>query len=73
MTNNEFEIKLKDIGITKKEFASLVDMSYGGVVNWGRSTQTIPNWVESWLELYKKNKNFEKLKKSIKESGACIE
>lgn len=73
MTNDEFEKKLKEIKLTKKEFARLVDVSYGGVVNWGRSTQTIPNWVKSWLELYKENKKFENLKQSIKESGACPE
>ena len=71
MTNDEFEITLKEVELTKKEFARLVDMSYGGVVNWGRSTQTIPNWVASWLELYRKNRKFETLKKSIKDSGAC--
>jgi len=71
MTNEEFEKVLKEIELTKKEFARLVDVSYGGVVNWGRATQTVPNWVESWLELYRKNKKFEQLKKSIKDSGAC--
>ena len=44
-----------------------------GVVNWGRAIQTIPNWVESWLELYSQNKKFEHLKQSIKDSGACGE
>jgi len=73
MTNDEFEKILKEIGLTKKAFARLVDMSYGGVVNWGRSTQTIPNWVESWLELYSQNRKFENLKQSIKDSGACSE
>ncbi len=71
MTNEDFEHRLKELGLTKKEFARQVDVSYGGVVNWGRPTQTIPNWVASWLELYKKSKQFENLKKSIKESGAC--
>ena len=71
MTNEEFEKILKTLGLTKKEFAQLVDVSYGGVVNWGRESQTVPNWVESWLELYGKNKKFETLKQSIKDSGAC--
>jgi DNA-binding transcriptional regulator YiaG len=71
MTNDEFEMTLKKVELTKKEFARLVEMSYGGVVNWGRSTQTIPSWVESWLGLYIKNRKFENLKKSIKDSGAC--
>ena len=73
MTNEEFEKILKKTGLTKKEFSKLVDMSYGGVVNWGRATQTIPSWVDSWLVLYKQNKKFEHLKQSIKESGACSE
>jgi len=71
MTNEDFEKILKELGLTKKEFSRQVDVSYGGVVNWGRATQTIPNWVESWLTLYKEKKKFENLKKSIKESGAC--
>ncbi len=71
MTNKEFETMLKPTGLTKKEFAHLVKMSYGSVVNWGRAHQSVPDWVESWLELYIGNKKFEELKKSIKESGAC--
>ncbi len=71
MTNEEFETMLQPTGLTKKEFAQLVKMSYGSVVNWGRSHQSVPDWVESWLELYIENKKFEKLKKIIKESGAC--
>ena len=71
MTNNDFEIKLKKIGLTKKEFSKLVEMSYGGVVNWGREQQSVPNWVDSWLDLYEKSQKFESLKRSIKESGAC--
>ena len=71
MTNEDFEKRLKESGLTKKEFARMADVSYGMVVNWGRPTQSIPYWVESWLELYGKNQKFENLKKSIKDSGAC--
>jgi hypothetical protein len=71
MTNKEFETMLKSTGLTKKEFAHQVKMSYGSVVNWGRAHQSVPDWVESWLDLYLNNKKFEELKKSIKESGAC--
>jgi hypothetical protein len=31
------------------------------VVNWGRESQTLPNWVDSWLALYEKNVRFEHL------------
>jgi DNA-binding transcriptional regulator YiaG len=71
MTNDEFDICLKEAKLTKKEFAQIVEMSYGGVVNWGREHQTVPSWVESWMKLYIENRKFESLKQSIKESGAC--
>ena len=71
MTNEEFEALLKPTGLTKKEFAKLVKMSYGGVVNWGRSHQSVPDWVESWLEMYMETKRFNELKRSIRNSGAC--
>ena len=71
MTNEEFEIKLKNVKLTKKEFSRMVKMSYGGVVNWGRSHQSVPEWVESWLEMYSEIQKFNGLKKSIKDSGAC--
>ncbi len=71
MSNEEFEKLLKEAELTKKEFSKLVKMSYGGVVNWGREQQTLPNWVESWVDLYIKNRKFENLKRSIKQSGAC--
>ena len=71
MTNEEFETILKQTNLTKKEFAKLVEMSYGGVVNWGRTAQSIPNWVESWLKLYIQNEKYESLKQAIKDSGAC--
>lgn len=71
MTNEEFEIMLKSTDLTKKEFSNQVKMSYGSVVNWRRTHQSVPVWVESWLKLYIENKKFEELKKSIKESGVC--
>ena len=71
MTNDEFDARLKEAKLTKKEFARIVEMSYGGVVNWGREQQTVPSWVESWMKLYIENRKFESLKQSIKESGAC--
>jgi len=71
MTNEDFEKILKSTKLTKKEFAKMVKMSYGGVVNWGRSHQSVPEWVESWLEMYSEMQKFNELKRSIKDSGAC--
>lgn len=66
----EFETLVKKAGLKKYEFANKVSMRSGSVSNWKRS-EKIPNWVQSWLELYIENKKFKELKKVIKESGAC--
>ena len=71
MSNEEFEKRLKKINLTKKEFAKQVNMSYGGVVNWGRSSQNIPSWVDSWLQLYECCMKYTQMKETLKESGIC--
>jgi ribosome-binding protein aMBF1 (putative translation factor) len=65
-----FKVLLEKAGLSKKDFASRLDISYSTVNGWG-STQNIPYWVKSWLELYIKNLKFEQLKNAIKDSGAC--
>ncbi len=49
----DFEDKLKEFGINKKEFAELSSLPYQTVMNWSNSKRT-PAWVESWLENYRK-------------------
>jgi hypothetical protein len=71
MTNNEFEKMLKKLHISKKEFSRLVGISYGGVVNWGRSNQNVPAWVESWLHLYEDSQKYRKIKKALEENNIC--
>jgi len=73
MTNDEFEKMLKKLHMSKKEFSRLVNMSYGGVVNWGRSNQNVPAWVESWLDLYDESQKYRKIKKTLKENDICEE
>jgi len=65
-----FKEQLKAAHLNKKEFASLVGLSYQAVNNWGCS-KNIPHWVESWLELYVRNVRYEELKKALKETGLC--
>ena len=67
MNNKLFEQLLIDAGLTKTDFANLVAMNYNSVTNWNKSDK-IPQWVESWLKLYKENKDLTKLKQIIKET-----
>ena len=67
MERDEFNELLKKANLTKKEFASILGISYTSVNNWG-SPQNIPYWVASWLENYIARKRFETIKTIIKES-----
>ena len=60
MNYDEFENKLKAINLSKKEFSEMVKMSYTGVTNW-KQTNSIPGWVDSWLENYEKGKTLDEL------------
>ncbi|WP_066389508.1 hypothetical protein [Helicobacter himalayensis] len=60
MENVEFENKLKELGLSKKEFVKIVGMPYQTLMNWRAKGQT-PIWVDSWLEFYTKAKAFDAL------------
>lgn len=60
MDNTHFESKLNELGLSKKEFVSLVGMPYQTLMNWRAKGQT-PVWVDSWLEFYTKAKAFDAL------------
>lgn len=70
MKENSIKSLLKQAGLTKKEFAELVGLSYQTVNNWG-SSKNIPHWVESWLKLYIKAKKLDELKEVVNKSGLC--
>lgn len=50
----------KHAGLSKKEFASMLNMNYQSVNAW-ESTQTAPYWAWSWLENYAKARMFDKM------------
>ena len=64
MTRQELNILLEKAQITKEEFSQKVGLKYASVNNWG-SSQNVPHWVETWLELYIENKQCKKLKEAI--------
>ncbi|WP_343353260.1 hypothetical protein V3I05_07960 [Helicobacter mastomyrinus] len=65
MQNTEFEQKLEQLGLSKKEFTAIVGMPYQTLMNWKQKEQT-PIWVDSWLENYAKAKTLDDVAKSIR-------
>lgn len=58
---------LKDINLSKKEFANLSNISYNTVNNWNDENKPVPPWVQSWLENYIDKKKFDNIKNIIKD------
>jgi len=87
MNRSEFTKKVKEAGLTKKEFAAMIGVNYGNVLGWGRKyvkkfdnsateqrVVKIPVWIDSWLDNYKKAKKFDELKKiKLQESNLVNE
>ena len=67
MNNEAFETLLKRAGLSKKEFAALVEMNYNSVTNWNKSDK-IPQWVNSWLNLYIENADCKELKRILEDT-----
>ena len=70
MTYQEFEELLKELKINKKEFATLVEMSYQTIMNW-KNTDNVPKWVKSWLENYIKAKDIDKMAETMRPYIDC--
>ncbi|RDU71935.1 hypothetical protein CQA66_05590 [Helicobacter aurati] len=66
MTIEDFESQLKILKLKKKEFASMVNASYTGVVGWNTRGVT-PEWVDSWLFNYAKAKKYDEIRSIIEE------
>ena len=67
MIRSELNERLKDAGLSKKDFAEKSGMSYGTVNNWGNDNQPVPGWVSSWLDNYKKSRKFDIIHKLFNE------
>ena len=66
MKKSKFDKILKDINLTRQEFANLTNLTYGAVSNWHDEKKPIPGWVESWLENYIKAKDMDKVAQAVK-------
>lgn len=66
MSIDEFESKLKELKLSKKDFSKLSGLSYSGVVNWN-SKEAMPVWVEPFLKYYLKSMVLDNFIESIKQ------
>lgn len=64
MNNDTFEKKLEDSNINKTIFSELTSLPYQTLMNWKRN-DSVPVWVESWLENYNKAKVADDIMKAI--------
>ena len=64
MMYQEFNENLKELNLSKKDFAEQVGMNYASVTNWKHS-KSLPNWLDSWMKYYKRAKNYEMIKRSV--------
>ena len=60
MTNVNFENKLNELNLSKKEFVQIVGMPYQTLMNWKQKDET-PAWVEPFLFYYEKGKTLDEL------------
>jgi transcriptional regulator with XRE-family HTH domain len=70
MTKEELKKNLKKMGMTKRQLAELLGLSYSTVNNWGNS-KNIPRWMESWMTLYLEAKEYRELRKRMVAAGIC--
>ena len=71
MTKKDFDNKLKEIKLSRQEFANATDLAYSTIGNWHDEKKPVPGWVDSWLENYIEKKKFETMKQTLRDSGVC--
>jgi len=66
MTHEVFKENLKELDISLKQFALLIDTPYSTVAKYGKSNP-VPSFVKPFLKIYKENLTLTALKEDIKE------
>ena len=64
MTYKEFNDKLAELGLNKRDFASICELNYTSVTNWGGKDE-VAGWVRSWLENYDKARKYDEIKAKL--------
>ena len=65
MKKQEFDTLLKEIGLSRQDFADMTNLSYSTIGNWHDEKKPIPGWVKSWLENYMKAKDMDKVVEAV--------
>ena len=71
MKKQEFDNLLKEINLTRQEFADLTKLAYSTIGNWSDDKKPVPGWVKSWLENYTKAKISDEVIKAVKPFVDC--
>ena len=63
MTKEQFQNRLKELGINKQDFSEISQVPYSTVTNWGvlrdGKPMVVPIWVEPFLDYYEKAKKLD--------------
>ncbi len=62
-----FKESLKDNGLTLKAFSELSGVKYKTCSMWGKNSNPVDDWVESWLAMYVENREYMMLKRFLKD------
>ena len=77
MTKEEFNIRLKELGITQRDFSSIADIPYSTINNWGFKVNEkvipVPRWVGPFLEHFEKSRKYDYLLKEILKAAQNLE
>lgn len=65
MENAEFEKRLKELNLSKKDFTHIVNIPYQTLMNWKLKGKT-PAWTGPLLFYYEKSRSFDIIMDSIK-------
>ena len=52
LTKKEWNEKLKELNLKRKEFCRITGLKYSSISNWGAKKNPFPLWLRSWLENY---------------------
>lgn len=54
MTKKEFDLRLEQLGLSRKDFAELSGIAYKSMSSNWKEDKEVPSWVEPFLNLYEK-------------------
>lgn len=66
MKKDDFTKTLKRLGVSKREFSQICNISYMTINNWNDENRPIPSWVEPFLYYYEKAKTLDDIFTAIK-------